>query len=89
MTNEREFGILLEKLNSGDSVENECASLLQGLVDMQPAPLEAELQSGGTAKSISLASPEEKARLLRLIEILPNNIDPSVLESFKNRLSEG
>lgn len=86
MANKREFVVLLNRLNSGDSVEQECASLLQRLVDMQPPQ---EEQSGSTAKSISLASPEEAAVMLRLIELVPNSIDPAVLEQFRARLSQG
>ena len=79
---------MVKKLNSGDSVDKECAKVLQRILDVQPnSPEAVEAKSGGTAKSISLASPEEKAVMLRLIELLPNNIDPSVLESFKTKLA--
>lgn len=87
MANEREFGILLEKLNSGDSGDKECASLLQRLVDMQPATPEPTPKS--IARSISLVNAEVKVVMLRLMELLPNNIDPTMVELFKTKLSEG
>jgi hypothetical protein len=89
MMNEKEVGALVKKLNWGDSVDKECANILQSILDIRPESPEAvEAKSGTTAKSISTARPDEKAVVLRFIELFPNDIHPSVIESLKTRLAQ-
>ncbi len=68
MMNEQQVETLITKLNSGNSVDKECASILQHILDTQPDSPEAATKPV-TAKSMSIAGPQDKEVALRFIEL--------------------